>query len=160
MGIALYRIDGEVRTALAHAVTNADGRCDAPLLDGAGMEAGSYVLEFGVGAYFSALTGAPSPFHSTVVIRFEIAGHPPHFLLLKQAEASLCTQNPGFPEPLCLRASLPVLTGWWRGDFDFAEARRQGLALDGPKALVRAFPGWFQRYMLAGIPPVAKESSA
>ena len=95
-----------------------------------------------------------------LVIRFEIAGHPPHFLLLKQAEASLCTQNPGFPEPLCLRASLPVLTGWWRGDFDFAEARRQGLALDGPKALVRAFPGWFQRYMLAGIPPVAKESSA
>src|SRR5690606_18156858 len=73
MGIALYRIDGEVRTALAHAVTNADGRCDAPLLDGAGMEAGSYVLEFGVGAYFSALTGAPSPFLSTVVIRFEIA---------------------------------------------------------------------------------------
>src|SRR5215471_2741562 len=33
-----------------------------------------------------------------LVMRFEIRRHKPRFLLLKPAEASLCTQNPGFPE--------------------------------------------------------------
>src|SRR5688572_29554534 len=32
-----------------------------------------------------------------MVVRFEIRGHPRHFLLLTPAEASLCTHNPGFP---------------------------------------------------------------
>ena len=39
-----------------------------------------------------------------IVVRFEIEGQrQPRFLLLKEAEVSLCTQNPGFPEPLCVR---------------------------------------------------------
>ncbi|WP_262029337.1 winged helix-turn-helix transcriptional regulator [Microvirga sp. Mcv34] len=87
-----------------------------------------------------------------LVVRFEIEGqHRPHFLLLKASEASHCTQNPGFPEPLRVRASLALLVAWWRGDMSFAEAQRLGLKVEGPKALARAFPNWFERYLFAEI---------
>ena len=60
-------------------------------------------------------------------------------MLLKKAEASLCHQNPGFPEPVCVRGPLAALVAWWRGDMSFVEAQRMGLAIDGPKAFTRAF---------------------
>jgi DNA-binding HxlR family transcriptional regulator len=88
-----------------------------------------------------------------LVVRFEVKGHRPRFLLLKAAEVSLCDHNLGFPEPLVVRGSLGALAGWWRGDFDFLEARRRGLELDGPRALIRAFPGWFERYLFADVAP-------
>lgn len=90
-----------------------------------------------------------------LVVRFEISGHRPRFMLLKAPEVSFCSQNPGFPEPLCVRARLSVLVGWWRGDFSFAEATRCGLVLEGPRALTRAFPMWFDRYLLADIGPAS-----
>lgn len=89
------------------------------------------------------------------VVRFGIRGSRPRFLLLKPAEASLCAHNPGFPEPLCVRGPLPALVAWWRGDVGFDEARRMGLAVDGPRALARAFPGWFERYRFAHIAPAS-----
>jgi len=93
-----------------------------------------------------------------LVIRFEIDGYrQPHFLLLKGAEVSLCTQNPGFPEPIRVRGRLSALAAWWRGDAGFQEAQRMGLNLEGPKELVRAFPGWFERYLFAPIAPAAAE---
>ncbi|MEZ0168924.1 winged helix-turn-helix transcriptional regulator [Microvirga sp. TS319] len=93
-----------------------------------------------------------------LVVRFDIDGHhKPRFLLLRAGEASLCTQNPGFPEPICVRTSLSALAAWWRGDVSFTEARRLGMSLEGPKELVRAFPGWFERYLLADIGPAAAE---
>lgn len=89
-----------------------------------------------------------------IVIRFEIAGQrQPRFLLLKEAEVSFCTQNPGFPEPLRVRAGLPALVAWWRGDVSFAEAQRMGLTVEGPRDLARAFPDWFERYLFAGAAP-------
>lgn len=88
-----------------------------------------------------------------LVIRFEVDGQTPRFMLLKAAEVSLCTQNPGFPEPLCVRARLPALVAWWRGDIGFPEAQRLGLKVEGPKELARAFPDWFERYLFAGIAP-------
>jgi DNA-binding HxlR family transcriptional regulator len=90
-----------------------------------------------------------------VVVRFEIQGRRPRFMLLKPGEASVCTQNPGFPEPLRVRGKLPALVAWWRGDVGFVEAQRMGLAIDGPRALARAFPGWFDRYQFADIAPAA-----
>ncbi|WP_225770573.1 helix-turn-helix domain-containing protein [Inquilinus sp. Marseille-Q2685] len=95
-----------------------------------------------------------------LVVRFEIRGHRPRFLLLTPAEASLCTHNPGFPEPLRVHAPLSALVAWWRGDAGFAEARRMGLAVEGPRALVRAFPGWFRRYQLADVRPAAPVRAA
>ncbi|HEV2565336.1 MAG TPA: helix-turn-helix domain-containing protein [Microvirga sp.] len=92
-----------------------------------------------------------------LVIRFEIVGQrQPRFLLLKEAETAFCTQNPGFPEPLRVRARLPALVAWWRGDVSFAEAQRRGLGLEGPKALVRAFPNWFERYLFAAVGPAER----
>lgn len=95
------------------------------------------------------------------VVRFEIDGsRQPRFMLLKAGEASLCAQNPGFPEPLCVRARLSALAAWWRGDVEFREAQRMGLALDGPRVLARAFPGWFERYQFAPIGPAIPAQSA
>jgi hypothetical protein len=91
-----------------------------------------------------------------LVLRFEIRGSRSRFLLLKPEEASLCTHNPGFPEPLSVEGPLAALAAWWRGDTGFAGAQRMGLALRGPRALARAFPGWFLRYQFAGITAVAE----
>jgi hypothetical protein len=93
-----------------------------------------------------------------LVIRFDIDRAPARFMLLKPGEASLCTENPGFPEPLRVRAKLAALVAWWRGDLPFAAAQRLGLGLEGPRALVRAFPGWFQLYLLAHVPPARKSA--
>ena len=88
-----------------------------------------------------------------LVVRLEIGRAPPRFLLLARAGSEPCGQNPGFPEPLTLHAPLPALVAWWRGDVDFAAARRMGLALIGSRAHARAFPDWFERYLFAGIAP-------
>lgn len=50
MAIALYR-DGQ---PLHQVITNADGRLDAPLLDGSALRPGEYRLEFSVGDYFAS----------------------------------------------------------------------------------------------------------
>ncbi|MFL5295488.1 MAG: winged helix-turn-helix transcriptional regulator [Phenylobacterium sp.] len=93
-----------------------------------------------------------------IVVRFELKGHQPAFLLLKAPEVSLCDHNLGFPEPLAVRGSLAALVGWWRGDTDFLEARRRGLDLEGPRALIGAFPGWFERYMFADVRPAGRRA--
>jgi DNA-binding HxlR family transcriptional regulator len=99
------------------------------------------------------------PGHPTVV-RFEIDGGTPRFMLLTAAEVSLCTQNPGFPEAVRVKARLPALVAWWRGDVSFIEAQRIGLTLEGPRAHVRAFADWFERYQFAPIAPVAEAAHA
>jgi DNA-binding HxlR family transcriptional regulator len=93
-----------------------------------------------------------------IVVRFEIDKQRPRFMLLKPAEASLCTHNPGFPEPLRVRSPLSALVAWWRGDIDFLGAQRMGLTVDGPRALARAFPQWFDRYLFAHIGPAAEQA--
>ena len=68
------RRDGEGKP-LREAVTNADGRLDAPLLEGANFANGTYEIEFQVGDYFrerSAGTADPA-FLDVVPIRFTIA---------------------------------------------------------------------------------------
>ena len=94
------------------------------------------------------------------VVRFEMIGHRPRFLLLKAAEVSVCDHNLGFPERLVVRGKLGALVAWWRGDATFLEARRTGLSLEGPRAMVRAFPDWFERYLFADIAPARPLSAA
>lgn len=93
-----------------------------------------------------------------LVVRFEIRGQRKRFMLLKKSEASLCHQNPGFPEPVCVRGPLSALVAWWRGDMSFVEAQRIGLAIDGPKAVARVFPNWFNLYPFAHIGPAGGET--
>jgi len=94
-----------------------------------------------------------------IVARFEIDRQPARFMLLKAEEASLCTHNPGFPEPLTVRSPLSALVAWWRGDAGFVPARRLGLSIEAPRALARAFPGWFERYQFADIEPASREAA-
>jgi hydroxyisourate hydrolase len=56
-------------------VTNADGRMDAPLLGPDAMAAGTYQVEFHVGAYFASrgVAAAKIPFLDVVPVRFGIA---------------------------------------------------------------------------------------
>ncbi|HEV7327387.1 MAG TPA: helix-turn-helix domain-containing protein [Bosea sp. (in: a-proteobacteria)] len=103
---------------------------------------------------FAALPEEP------LVVRLELAGHPVRFLLLKRTEASFCGQNPGFPEALTLFGPLPALVAWWRGDVSFAGSRRLGLSLSGPSELARAFPGWFELYLFAGVAPGHRDERA
>lgn len=60
---------------IATAQTNADGRCAAPLLEGAAFGIGRYSLTFHVAAYFLALGQElpEPPFLDEVVIAFGIA---------------------------------------------------------------------------------------
>lgn len=53
--------------------TNADGRCDAPLLEGDALQAGWYELLFDVGAYYGR-NGIPAErgFLGKVPVRFQI----------------------------------------------------------------------------------------
>lgn len=65
----LTRIEGESRTRLKTVATNADGRCDAPLLSGDAMAAGTYEIAFEVGHYFDR----GDAFLDLVPVRFRIA---------------------------------------------------------------------------------------
>ena len=81
IAVALYAVEGALRRRLAATVTNADGRCDVPLLEGADLRAGTYELEFAAGAYFRGLGAAlPEPaFLDTVVLRFGVADPGAHY---------------------------------------------------------------------------------
>ena len=68
---------------LTTAVTNADGRCDAPLLEGDTFTAGEYELIFHVGDYFrgqgaATNTQAP-PFLDLVPVRVGLADAASHY---------------------------------------------------------------------------------
>ena len=66
---------------VAEARTNADGRCDKPLLEDAAMRAGHYTLDSTVGDYFLAKAAKlrESPFLHLVEIAFNIADASQHY---------------------------------------------------------------------------------
>lgn len=77
----LFRLEnGGERRLLKRATTNADGRCDAPLLEGHAFERGAYELLFHVADYFRrAGVALPEPaFLDTVPVRFGVADADQH----------------------------------------------------------------------------------
>jgi hypothetical protein len=91
-----------------------------------------------------------------IVVRIELSdarGRGVRFLLLRRTEVSLCVENPGFPDELRIRGTLRTLTAWWRGDLSLADARANGMIVDGRREWVRAFPSWFLRYAFADVAP-------
>lgn len=83
LALTLWKLDGEgeARSCIARAVTNADGRVDAPLLDGDAFVTGIYELRFEAGAYLAA-SGAhlpDPPFLDIVPLRFGIADADAHY---------------------------------------------------------------------------------
>ena len=75
MAIELLAIDGATQRSVCTVQTNADGRCDGPLLEGADFKAGVWELAFHVADYFAAtgMTLATPPFLDVVRVRFGIA---------------------------------------------------------------------------------------
>jgi 5-hydroxyisourate hydrolase len=81
LSISLFSLEGEARTLLKTVTTNADGRCDEPLLQGEAFRTGEYELVFAAGAYLRA-SGVvlPKPaFLDVVPIRFGIAAPGEHY---------------------------------------------------------------------------------
>ena len=81
MEITLYRIEGANRMKLATAVTNADGRTDAPILPKGQMASGTYELVFEAGQYLDAIGATPEEprFLDQVPIRFGISDSEAHY---------------------------------------------------------------------------------
>jgi len=73
--VELRRTDAGTATLIGAAQTDADGRCAAPLLDGAALRSGRYSLTFHVAAYFRSLglTLSEPPFLDEVVIDFGVS---------------------------------------------------------------------------------------
>lgn len=81
IAIELFRLEGTRRVSLGQFTTNADGRCDTPLLQGAALERGVYELDFQAGDYFARI-GLPLPdprFVDVVTLRFGIADPASHY---------------------------------------------------------------------------------
>ena len=73
--IELHRLAGTERHHLKTVVTNVDGRTEAPLLTGEGLETGVYELTFHAGDYLrnSGAVLTDPPFLDRVVVRFGVA---------------------------------------------------------------------------------------
>jgi 5-hydroxyisourate hydrolase len=81
MRVRLYRKSGEGYALIKELSTNADGRCDAPLLEAEAFIAGEYRLVFSAGAYFAA-QGVPTPqpaFVGEVTLDFGVADALAHY---------------------------------------------------------------------------------
>lgn len=72
--VRLFRKAGGRQILVASETTNANGRCDRPLLTRARVEAATYVLEFDAGAYH----GVASPF-GLIPVEFNIADPDGHY---------------------------------------------------------------------------------
>ena len=79
--IALYRLEGAARVMLAEAVTNTDGRTDAPILPAGRFAVGAYELVFQAGNYLrlTGQAGAAPLFLDEVPIRFGINDAQEHY---------------------------------------------------------------------------------
>ena len=81
MALTLYRRVGDRFEQLGSAVTNADGRCDAPLLEGDALKKGRYRLVFSAAAYFRAcgLNLPEPPFVDEVVLDLGVSDAAEHY---------------------------------------------------------------------------------
>ena len=79
--IVLYRVSGEGRERIGEAVTNADGRTDAPMLAGKGFSVGVYELVFCAGEYLRASGQVEGEvlFLDEIPIRFGVADAGAHY---------------------------------------------------------------------------------
>ncbi len=85
IAVELYRETSETgkseRQLVKTVVTNDDGRCDTPLLEGDAFEKGTYELHFLAGDYFEARglsSGAPK-FLDRIVLRVGLADPGQHY---------------------------------------------------------------------------------
>lgn len=77
----LYRIEGDGARLISEQATNADGRANAPLLEGAAMQPGTYEIRFLAGDYQRrmGLNDAEPLFLDVIPIRFGISAADQHY---------------------------------------------------------------------------------
>ena len=96
-----------------------------------------------------------------VVVRFDFTGRPRperYWLLIELGDTEICKTHPRFDEDLLVTAEAEAFVKWHAGQLTWAQATREGrIQLDGPTALVRAFPTWNGRSMFAHVRPIAAE---
>ena len=88
------------------------------------------------------------------VVQFDFAGRKGRrlWLVLEPGDISACLKPPGFDSDLIVRADVSALYRVWAGLIDYQVAVGRGeVALQGPPALVRAFPRWFMWSPLVDI---------
>lgn len=75
VAVRLYRLGNNGAELVKTVRTNADGRCNEPLLQGSEMQAGRYELVFAAGDYFAAAAATLSEPHflDEIPVRFGIA---------------------------------------------------------------------------------------
>jgi DNA-binding HxlR family transcriptional regulator len=106
-----------------------------------------------------------------VLVRFEFEGAPPgkrwFYLDLRKPDVDLCLANPGREVDLEVRTTPRAMAEVWMGHTPLDAALRAGaLRLEGPRPLVRAFPGWLKLSVFAdaaraaGPAPAAKRAGA
>ena len=97
----------------------------------------------------------------TTVVRFAFTAAPSRprrarmfwLLLAPPDTVDLCLKDPGRDVDLVVHADLGSFVRVWMGDLAMADALRDGrIALSGPRALVRAFPGWLRLSRFASMP--------
>ncbi|KEZ64529.1 5-hydroxyisourate hydrolase, partial [Pseudomonas syringae pv. syringae FF5] len=79
--IELYRVEDQRLLHIVSTLTNSDGRCDAPLLQGETYQSGVYQLHFKAGDYYrtrGVVLNEPA-FLDEVVLRFGIDAGQEHF---------------------------------------------------------------------------------
>lgn len=81
IAVELYEFAGKQAHLIATAVTNADGRTDAPLIGNKPLPIGRYELQFAVGDHFRSrgIDQSDPPFLDIVPLRFSIAEPEGHY---------------------------------------------------------------------------------
>ncbi|RRV05623.1 hydroxyisourate hydrolase [Pseudomonas sp. v388] len=82
--IELFRVLEQRLEPVAQALTNFDGRCDEPLLQGSAYRSGTYQLHFHAGAYWLGQPGhatgdSAAGFLDEVVVRFVLDERQAHY---------------------------------------------------------------------------------
>lgn len=73
------------------------------------------------------------------------------WLLIDDGSADLCLTDPGFDVDLQVDGHVRAMVRYWLGHAEMDQLVRTGeLHVSGPRALVRAFPGWFHPAAVPG----------
>ena len=97
-----------------------------------------------------------------VVVRFRFTDPAPGlprvtWLILDRDQVDVCYKDPGFEVDVVVVGRLRALVAVWMGDTSMAAViRARELLVEGPRDLVRAFPGWLRRSIFASVdrPPL------
>ncbi len=75
------------------------------------------------------------------------------WLVVRDGEVDLCTENPGKDVDLYITSSLVNLVRIWEGDVDIKQALREGtLKTQGSQQLTRTLPDWLGICLYADVP--------